>query len=200
MKAYEFCSTSLSYSRINTLKLFKKYYIVFVIFGITISFLTVKIFTTYFLPDIPLKEIHSINEKYEKVLIAESQNIFTEEKFISKIKELNVKHPHITLAQAYLESGKFTSKIFKENNNMFGMKEARSRINLAQGTQYSHAYFNSWEDCLVDYAFYRATYTSNLKTEQQFYEYLGKYYAEDPNYVSKLKNMVNKYNLKSKFK
>jgi flagellum-specific peptidoglycan hydrolase FlgJ len=89
--------------------------------------------------------------------------------------------------------------MFLENNNMFGMKEAKSRINLVIGTQCGHAYFKSWEDCLLDYAYYRATYTSQLKTEQQFYEYLNNYYAEDLNYGNKLKNIVDKHNLKNKF-
>lgn len=200
MNVYEFCSRSFSYKKINIFKFLKKFYILFIVFGISISYLSILTFQTFFLPDIPLNQIPQIKDKYEKILIAEKANEFSEEKFVAKIKELNIKHPHIALAQAYLESGMFTSKMFKENNNMFGMKEARSRINLAQGTQYNHAYFESWEDCLLDYAYYRATYTSKLKTEQQFYTYLGNYYAEDPNYVSKLKNMVNRYNLKSKFK
>lgn len=200
MNVYEFCAQSFNYKKLNIIRFFKKFYIIFIVFGLGIGYLSILIFQTFFLPDISLKDIPEITQKYEKILIAEEENRFTEEKFIAKIKELNIKHPHIALAQSYLESGMFTSKMFKENNNMFGMKEAKSRINLAKGTQYKHAYFESWEDCLLDYAYYRATYTSKLKTEQQFYIYLGNYYAEDPNYVSKLKNMVNRYNLKDKFK
>ena len=45
-----------------------------------------------------------------------------------------------------------------------------------------------------------SSYFSKLKTEQDYYSYLGKYYAEDPSYISKLKSMVNKHKLKNKFK
>jgi uncharacterized FlgJ-related protein len=199
MRFYKFCNKSLTYDKVNILHLLKKYYIVLILSNIIVGYLSIKIFQMFFIPDVPLTEISQINQKYEKILIAEEANKFTEDKFICKIKELNIKFPHIALAQAYLESGQFTSKMFLENNNMFGMKEAKSRINLAIGTQCGHAYFKSWEDCLLDYAYYRATYTSQLKTEQQFYEYLNNYYAEDLNYGNKLKNIVDKHNLKNKF-
>lgn len=200
MNIYEFCSSTLQHKEIKGFKFFRKFYLLFIVFGLLVSYVSIKTFQLLALPDIPLKQVTQIKTQYEKILIAEEENTFSQQKFIDKIKELNIKHPHITLAQAYLESGQFTSKMFRENNNMFGMKEAKSRINLAVGTQHGHAYFNSWEDCLLDYAYYRATYTDKLRTENSFYEYLGRNYAEDPNYVSKLKSIVKKHNLKNKFK
>jgi len=44
---------------------------------------------------------------------------FSEEKLIELLKTLNVKYPHIVLAQAKIESANYTSKIFKENHNLF---------------------------------------------------------------------------------
>ena len=84
-----------------------------------------------YIPDIPIKEVVLLKDKHEKILIAETQNNFTKDKFVNKIQQLNLKHPHIAYAQAMLESGNFTSKIFRENNNMFGMKQARVRINFS---------------------------------------------------------------------
>ena len=42
-------------------------------------------------------------------------------------------------------------------------------------------------------------YLGSLKSEGEYYQYLSSYYAEDPNYVIKVKNAVEKYNLESKF-
>ena len=200
MKFYCYDSKNLSLKKESVLNNIKRNYVFYIIFSLLISLLSIFLFKLLFIPSISLKEVPSLKSKYEKVCIAEVQNNFTEEKFINKIKQLNLNYPHIVYAQAMLESGNFTSKIFKENNNMFGMKQVRVRINLAKSTQYNHAYFETWEDCLLDFAFHRATYFSKLKTEQDYYNYLGKYYAEDPSYIGKLKSMVNKHKLKDKFK
>jgi len=139
-------------------------------------------------------------EDYERILEINisGDREFTEEKLIRKLKELNIKYPYIVLAQAKLESSNYSSRIFVESNNLFGMKEAKSRINLAKGTQYNHAYYDSWYESVLDYAFWAATYGSKCKTEQQYYNLLSGY-AEDPQYESKLKNLIKRENLKNKF-
>ena len=123
---------------------------------------------------------------------------FTEDKLVRKLKELNIRYPHIVLAQAKLESNNYSSRIFIDNNNLFGMKEARVRINLAKGTQHKHAYYNTWQESVLDYAFWMSTYGSKCKTEQQYYNLLNGY-AEDANYQAKLKDIINKHQLKNKF-
>jgi hypothetical protein len=124
---------------------------------------------------------------------------FTEEKLIQLIKDLNIKFPHIVLAQSKLETGDFTSKIFVENHNLFGMREARVRINIARGTQYNHAYYNNWYESVYDYAFYQSRYLSKLNTEEEYFQYLGESYAEAPNYVEALKGMIRRENLREIF-
>jgi uncharacterized FlgJ-related protein len=135
----------------------------------------------------------------EDVLLVNSQSEFSEDKFISMLDEINLPYPHITLAQAKLETGNFTSKIFTENHNSFGQKEAKVRINLARGTQYGHAYYNNWEESILDYAFWYSTYASKCKSEEEFYQLLDKVYAEDELYSKKLKNMVEEEQLKELF-
>jgi flagellum-specific peptidoglycan hydrolase FlgJ len=135
----------------------------------------------------------------EVMVIIGKYNQFTPEKLISEIKLKHYKFPYIVYAQAKLESGNFKSKIFLENHNMFGMKEAVMRLNTAQGTQFEHAYYNNWKACLEDYGYYYSRYLSGLDTEDEYYEYLSQNYAEDPRYVETLKAMIIKENLKSKF-
>jgi hypothetical protein len=90
MRFYKFCNKSLTYDKVNILHLLKKYYIVLILSNIIVGYLSIKIFQMFFIPDVPLTEISQINQKYEKILIAEEANKFTEDKFICKIKELNI--------------------------------------------------------------------------------------------------------------
>ena len=128
----------------------------------------------------------------EKLIIIDEYNEFSEEKLISKIKELNFRFPHIILAQAKLETGNFKSQSFISGNNMFGMKQAKSRANTAQGTEFGHASYDTWKESLYDYALYYNAYLNKLRTESQYYSYLSQNYATDPEYVSKLKNIIQK--------
>ena len=79
------------------------------------------------------------------------------------------------------------------------MKEATKRINVAKGTQYEHAYYNDWIESVMDYAFYTSTYLYNIDTEEDYLTYLGQYYAEDSQYVKKLKDVIEKNNIKEIF-
>lgn len=134
-----------------------------------------------------------------QVIIAK-QNEFSEEKLIKLIASLHFPFPHIVLAQAMHETQFFVSPVFKENNNLFGMKSATVRITTSVAKQGDYAYYNTWMDSLYDRALYSATYLSSIKTEDEYYSYLGQYYAEDPRYVEKLKAIIVEKNLKSKFK
>lgn len=141
------------------------------------------------------KRIETLSPE-EKLIILREANSFSEQKLIESIKELNFKFPHIVLAQAKLESSNFSSPIFLENNNLFGMKEAKVRANLAIGTKRSHAFYKNWKDSLLDYALYYSTYLSKIRTESEYFDYLNQSYAQDPDYVVKLKNIIRKQQLK----
>lgn len=135
----------------------------------------------------------------EIMIVMAHVNKFSEEKFINKLKSLNFKYPQIVYAQAKLETANFTSTIFMENNNLFGMKEAKRRTTTVKGTQFGHGYYESWIESLYDYAFYYERYLSSVKSEEQYYAFLSKFYAEDPNYVNKLRSMISKEKLTEKF-
>ncbi len=131
--------------------------------------------------------------EYERILHVRGMgNQFSEERLRSKLKELNVRFADVAVAQAKLETNTFRSNIFVENNNLFGMKEAKTRINLARGSQYGHAYYDSWEDSVLDYAMWCATYAKHCRTNEQFLSLLNGYYAEDPNYVAKLRKIMSR--------
>ena len=162
-------------------------------FGAAVGLLLVFGFTSN-----PSNKVENLSQE-EKLIVVREYSEFSEEKLIEKIAELNFRYPHIILAQAKLESGNFKSTIFLENNNMFGMREAKLRANLARGTNRAHAYYDSWQESVLDYALYYSTYLSDIRTEGEYFEYLKQNYAEDPTYVQRLKEMIKKQDLKSKF-
>jgi len=139
----------------------------------------------------------SVEEKL--VLLNEVNHPFSEESLITLLKELNVKFPHIVLAQSIVETGHWTSNIFKENHNLFGMKQARVRVNTARGTQYNHAYYDSWRESVYDYAFYQCRYLASIKTEEQYFQYLADSYAEAGDYINTLKQVIETDSLIKKF-
>jgi flagellum-specific peptidoglycan hydrolase FlgJ len=79
------------------------------------------------------------------------------------------------------------------------MREPTKRVNLSKGSQYDHAYYKNWLDSVYDYGFYYATYLSRITTEEDYFAFLSEYYAEDCDYVRKLKEIIVNENLKSLF-
>ena len=186
MKLYTFDKETLTYNKIFQLNRFVKLALLFV----------TSIFLLGVSSGSPKKEYITDTEK---VLIIEEHNSFNEDKLIEEISKLNFKFPHIVLAQAILETGHFESKIFVENNNLFGMKEARVRLNLAKGTQYGHAYYDNWKESVSDYALWYSTFAYKCKSEKQLYKLLNKQYAEANYYPQALQRIIEKQQLKQKF-
>jgi hypothetical protein len=148
-----------------------------------------------------IDQIRNLSDLEKEILIVDinSRNEFDQDKLVVMLKDLNVRFPHIVVAQSRLETGGYRSRIFKENNNLFGMKQATVRVNTASGTQHNHAYYDTWRESVYDYAFYQTRYLTGAKTESEYLYVLGQSYAEDPNYVTKLQNEIKKGNLRSLF-
>jgi len=188
---FYYCSNELRYKKLNKIKVLIPSFALLVIFLLLIP-INESLIGNVSNHDNFESDISVIN-------INDTLNDFSEDKLIDILVSLNIKFPHIVLAQAKLESGNYSSKIFKENHNLFGMKEARVRIHTSKGTQFNHAYYSHWRESVYDYAFYQCRYLSTLHTEDEYYTYLSKSYAEATNYVNILKSMVIKEKLKDKF-
>tara|TARA_Y100001958_G_C21239371_1_gene566632 strand:- start:581 stop:1054 length:474 start_codon:yes stop_codon:yes gene_type:complete len=141
--------------------------------------------------DIPVEEV--------VVVLEEDANKFSQDALVEELKRLNVRFPHIVLAQAILETGYYESRIYNENNNLFGMKQARARATTALGTQLGHAYYNNWKESVTDYALYQAAYLNKLRTEKKYLNYLDKNYAEAKDYDKKLEVIIEREKLKELF-
>lgn len=143
--------------------------------------------------------IQSITPEERMIVINQNKRPFSEDSLIFILNELNVKFPHIVLAQSIVETGHWTSRVFKENHNLFGMKEAYVRVHTAKGTQHNHAYYENWIESVYDYAFYQCRYLSSISTEESYFKYLSESYAESPTYVHSLKKVIEDEKLREKF-
>lgn len=91
-----------------------------------------------------------------------------------------IQHPDIVYAQAILETGHFQSYGCLEDNNLFGLYNSRDR---------KYHRFDHWTDGVIAY---REWIQRRYKPPEDYYKFLQRIgYAEDPNYINKLKQIVN---------
>lgn len=123
---------------------------------------------------------------------------FNEEKIdylslYNEILEQEVEFPDIVFAQAILESGHFTSKVFKNNKNLFGMKLPKKRTTLAIGQKYGYAVYEYWQESVGDYGLFQEYIFKNKKmSKSQYLSFIDKRYSETSGYVSKLKSIIKR--------
>ncbi len=100
----------------------------------------------------------------------------TEKNLKAELAEKKVPHAEIVLAQAKLETGNFNSKVLKTHQNLFGLRK---------GSKYRR--YNHWSESVDDYK----KHISNRYRGGDYYAFLNRIgYAEDPNYIRKLKEFV----------
>ena len=124
-----------------------------------------------------------------KILIRED-TVFTVQKFVTELQIQGVKFPDIVLRQACLESGFFTSNIWKKYNNPFGFC---FKDKYLQFDDYKQAikYYKDWQDRWFPYYVKDRLIDSN-----SYYKFLNDIqYASDSLYIQKLKG-INLDNLK----
>ena len=135
-----------------------------------------------------LLSIIVIEQPISKSITIDQFSIFSEQTLKRLLYILDIEHPEIVFIQAKIESGNFKSNIFKEGNNLFGMKVAKQRITTANGKIRGHASYISWKHSVLDYKFMQDKYGKG-KTKEEYYAYLTRY-AEDPKYINKIKRLL----------
>ena len=105
------------------------------------------------------------------------------EVFQELIKQ-EVKYPKIVLAQSILETGDYScTTCSMDANNLFGLRNVKEN-------KWFH--FNTWQESVDGYK-RMIQYKYNEKDYKNYYDFLDKIgYAIDPNYIPKLKTLVNK--------
>lgn len=98
-------------------------------------------------------------------------------------KYYNIQHPHIVVAQSILETGHYKSKGCTVENNLFGLYNSNKK-------QYFK--FNTWQESVKAYK----TKVQYRYKEGDYYAFLKRIgYAEDPHYITKVRNIVKKINI-----
>lgn len=129
---------------------------------------------------------------YDKKHISQSEKIIVSEQLAFEdsvklyIESLNLAHPDIVLKQARIESGNFTSKIFKDNMNLFGMRDSYYRPTVSIGVNRGYAVYEDWKHSVIDYALLQAWSYKKLNREE-YLKQLSISYAEDTLYIQKVK-------------
>jgi uncharacterized FlgJ-related protein len=134
-----------------------------------------------------------ITEKDVVLIFNDLENTsFTPKKFYEYLKKVNIKFPEIVFAQSMKECG-FKSSLFKNNNNLFGMREASRRPNLQSDIVNGYGYYDNWKLSVVDYALYQSNIgVTKLKTEDQYLEFIkemGYFDVDHPNNVTYLSDV-----------
>ena len=107
------------------------------------------------------------------------------------LNQIGIKNAEIVMSQCLVETGHLTSKIFKENNNLFGMKEAKQRRTTAIGTKNGHAYYKHWHDSVIDYLLYQRAYYNGVEDYYTFLARMG--YAANKKYIDTVKMVLWKW-------
>jgi len=101
-------------------------------------------------------------------------------------------------AQAAHETGNFTSKIFEQNNNLFGMKLPALRRTTATGQSKGHATYENISDSIKDFQIYynHFRYLSDYPTIESYVKALkrNKYFeADEQSYLDGCKHFYKLY-------
>jgi uncharacterized FlgJ-related protein len=189
---YKYDSKGLTYKKINLQKLVG----IVLFFVVTLPLISFQLGKKEGLQiniiELPVEDRYHLIQEIRK-------DTFSFDNLVEMIDDLNIRFPHIVMAQAMIESGHFQSNVFRTNHNLFGMKQARARCTTARGTELNHAFYDSWKESVYDYAFFQSRYLNDLRTEEAYLDYLDRNYAEAPNYDKAILRVIEDQNLRELF-
>lgn len=105
-----------------------------------------------------------------------------------QIVKMRLEHPTIVMSQVIIESAHLESKLFEQNNNMFGMRQSGQRATTSLRMLGGYKYYDNWQQSLMDYALLQMAYYRGL-TREEYFDQLGQRYASALNYVKVLKEV-----------
>ena len=171
---YKYNKQTLQFERIGM-----KNYIYSVIFAIFIfSSLSAGVATKLVIEKIP-------------VIYKESTPEFSEKLLKQELEQIKMPFKDIVYAQIILETGHFTSPVFKQNNNLTGMKLSYTRSNFQNGENLGFAVYKDWKLSVYDYCLYINKYCNNM-SEEEFIQFLDEYYCPNQQYKEKIKQLRTK--------
>lgn len=132
---------------------------------------------------LPARRVHAIDVKKSMVVCTPSTLMIA-------LKAYGIANAELVWYQAMHESGELTSKLFKVNHNLFGMRLPEFRKTTAIGEHWRHAKFASWIDAVKDYKLWQLSrHITHDISQADYLRKLAKY-AEDKAYIYKLKRKM----------
>lgn len=126
----------------------------------------------------------------------EEDSVLTDQMLYNYLLDMRAKHPKIILCQAKIESANYKSVLFKRQHNIFGMKVPMVRTTSGYGGKAGYQNYNNWRESAIDYIFWQHSNGADKLKQDDYLAYLGKVYAEDPEYVNKIKKMLTEIDFK----
>ena len=142
---------------------------------VVIVLMVVILFNDSNLPENPPKEDNvTIELQQPYFFLTEIPN---DSLVLKAIKYYDIKYPEIVLAQSILETGHYRSKLYKENNNLFGLYNSAKK---------EYFKFSHWSESVEAYKKY-VQYKYKGGDYYNFLDSIG--YASDSLYIKKLKKL-----------
>lgn len=140
-------------------------------------------------------KVNTIIEKVP-VFIEHKEEPCNDETVKAYIKTLNLRFPQIVYQQVCLESNYLQSPMVRDLNNLVCMEVASIRPTLGINIGQRFAKYNSWKECLGDYAIWQSYVAKEVRNEDEYYELLDKVYCpynleenKGPLYSTRLKQI-----------
>ena len=127
---------------------------------------------------------HLVHKEQSEVMLLPGNPYYLLEEINEEVLFKTLQHfdgpiPATVTAQAVLETGNFKSKLCLEKNNLFGLYNSK---------KHEYFEFDSWISCIFAYKdMIYSRYKPKKEDYWQFLESIG--YAEDPEYVNKVKTL-----------
>lgn len=143
------------------------------------------------------KEKKELNKQDDRDLNYLMESEFSEENLLKLLNILGVTHAEEAVKQSKLETGWFSSRLFTEHNNLFGMHFPRVR------DTYAHEYtiadngrkvasYRSWVSSVLDFVLYLDYYKSLGYSTDNYHQFLVDVgYCEKGAYYIKLLKMIS---------
>jgi hypothetical protein len=105
------------------------------------------------------------------------------------IDTMGFDYPEVIKAQVILETGNFSSRVYKRNNNLFGMRLPKKRPTTAIESNLGYAVYSDVYSSIEDRYIYDTIYFKDLSREK-YMSKLNRIYAHDPKYIQLLEKII----------
>ena len=101
-------------------------------------------------------------------------------------------YPEIAIAQYIQESSLGKSNLYKNSNNLCGMKQVFVRPTTQCGEYNGYGKYRNWQMCVLDtWLWERFSFNNKKPSFEEYLEKLGDTYAEDEMYVESLRSHIS---------